>query len=129
MANVGVIYSTNTGRIRWIHLPDNPGDETKGVNLLPGEAITVLPQADVNTLQASVNAITKLIPANDRYVFVPVGPTALAFTVAEAHIMDPLIDTIPQGKMALASPDAGPGWTYTQLGGLVPPTAVAPAIK
>lgn len=57
MPNVGVIYDVATKAIRWIHVPDRPGDEAVGVNLLPDEAIVVLPRADLPTLQAAVQGL------------------------------------------------------------------------
>lgn len=120
----GIVYSTNTGRLRWFTGSGHSTTELDGINLLPGEALIKADDnnyGDAHTIQAFVTTMTGKTPANDRYVFVPVGPTAIAFHIVDVHIMDPLIDTVPNGMQAIAHPTAGPGWTYTQTGGLAPP--------
>lgn len=117
----GVVYSTNTGRIRRINVPDRAGDELLGVLLLPGEAAVVMAPADEPSLQATLSAQIGKTPSNDRYAFVPAGAAVLVpFTIVDVHIMDPLIDHVPNGMQAIAHPTVGPGYTYTTAGGLVP---------
>lgn len=129
----GVIVSAATGRIRWHTDAGHPKAELQtSLVARKGETVLLLEDAqygDLAALQATVSALTGLMPANDRYAIVDAtitDPTVISATgnVIGAIIADPLCgDAVPNCQL-IADPAAGLGWKWTSLTGFV---AVAPA--
>lgn len=96
---IGIVYSQATGRIRSIIYPDHDAD-LHSVKLGTGEAMETmdLPQdqvPNVHALQALLNDITNLIPANDLYAVVDANGN-----VTGAIIADPTCgDTVPNHQL------------------------------
>jgi hypothetical protein len=112
-----VIYSATTGRIRSIIVPQ--GNEKISPNLLAGEAVQQFDMSvakqDLNTLQASLNAITGLSPANDRFAIIDNNGN-----VTGAVIADPSCGDVVPACQLVASPNATIGWKF-QAGVFIPP--------
>ena len=106
----GVVYSTNTGRIREVITASNPKD-LSSVNLRKGEALLKLDNnqyGDLPTLQSTVSLQTGLTPSNDRYAIVDPQGNVIGATIA-----DPTIDPPPANDTLIQSDAAVPGWKYT----------------
>jgi hypothetical protein len=118
-SSVALIYSANTGRLRWFVNPDNDSDLAR-ITPLPGEAMLTISLAQylsagsgLGGLQALVNSHTGSTPANDRYAVVDGGGN-----VVSALFVDPLIDRTPlPGQNFVAHSTAPPGAIY--LGGVL----------
>ena len=105
----GVVYSTNTGRIRSIITASNPKD-LDSLKLLKGEAMLKLDNSsygDLPNLQSQVSKQTGLIPSSDEYAEVDAQGNVVGSIIA-----DPKIDTPPTGDSLIQSDVAGPGWKY-----------------
>lgn len=133
----GVIVSAATGRIRW-HTDAGHAKAELQPSLVAGKGETVLllddaQYGDLAALQATVSALTGLIPANDRYALVDAtitDPTVINTTgnVIGAIVADPLCgDAVPHCQL-IADPAAGLGWKWTSLTGFVPVAATATVI-
>lgn len=106
---VGIIYSANTGRIRW-HTGPGHTDVPQLVRLAPGEALIEIDDrlyGDLFALQAVVTERTGLVPQNDRHVIIDAKGV-----IAGVVIADPAIDTVP-GYTLVAHVEADLGWTTT----------------
>src|SRR5437660_1321971 len=105
----GIIYSKNTGRIRWWIVPDND-NELNALNLKPGELLLKVDNSlygDLFHLQDLVSQKTGLIPSNDRYAVID----SLG-NVVSAIIADPLCGDQITGFQLIAHDIACPGWKY-----------------
>lgn len=121
-AQIGVVYSQNTGRVRSIIVPDNDA-ELASVPLRNGEALEKMDRAQIireKDIQDTISARSQKVPVSDRYAVVDDKGN-----VVGAILADPLIDSIP-GMQLVQSDTAGPGWTYSSANGFKAPPPTGP---
>jgi hypothetical protein len=116
---IAVVYSRRTGRVRWWLVPDHDG-QLGEIRVREGENVMHLPiegYGDLQTIQAAVNAHTKMIPTDDRYAVVhPSGE------VVGAILADPLCGDAIEGHRLIQHNHAGQGWKHHAQHGFIPPS-------
>jgi hypothetical protein len=101
-----VIYSINTGRIRWEFHPDYD-EQLDDINLLDGEAVLILDNSEKALLPDLQDKISKKIgktPTDDRFVVVDKNNNVVSIVIA-----DPNIDSIPEHQL-IPHATANLGW-------------------
>jgi hypothetical protein len=113
-----IIYSKNTGRIRWILKPENDSENylLDNINLNTGEVSLILEDSEYKILpelQELLNKKTGLIQTNDRFVIVDKKGDVKGSIIADLSCGDSIDD-----HELIPHQTADIGWKYDKLNGL-----------